>query len=124
MANVSIKNRLYLFFLIYFTTALLALALPGSSAFLIKEKYSNNDLQNSAGHFSSLGYTVDWLAESITIAGRANKNSSSALRNGLARVIITLGACTGALLFTGLCFQAIKKDNITQKNKIHLILRI
>ena len=124
MIQNILKKRSKLVLLVY-----LILALIGSSAISAGEafwvEHTNNDSMSSGRHFSSIDYTIDWLAGNVITIRKARGYSNSPLRNGLLRVITLAGTIAIAIYLVGANLKIIKNDNIPiLKNLVLLKLRI
>jgi hypothetical protein len=82
MCKSAEKKRLYTI-----VVSILVITICGTFAFSMTEIPDISGLAGnkpySNGIFSPVGHTVDWLAEDTPTVGRANKTSSSAMRNWL-----------------------------------------
>jgi hypothetical protein len=109
--------------------SILVIAIFGTFAFSITEIPNTIELTGnkpySKGIFSPVDHTIDWLAEDIPTVGRTNKTSSSAMRNGLPRLLIPVEIHSSAEYLIAFCIHMTKSDYFhNNKNTIQLNLRI
>jgi hypothetical protein len=81
------------------TAACLALAVSGLLFFSkveLPHVFETGRAPYSTGVFTPFDHTIYWLAEETGVAGKAKKNSASAMWNGAPRVIIPAGIHSAA----------------------------
>ena len=106
--------------------AVLACAVLGTLTFSIVEQphVTTENRPYSSGIFTSFDHAIDWLAEDTPAVNRANKTSSSPLRNGLLRMLMPVIYSAGGYLTT-LSEQAAGTDHFSNsQDTIHIKLRI
>lgn len=107
----------------------LVFAIMGTFAFSMADTFDFSEFEEnqtvSGGFLTSIEYAVDWLIEDTTKIGRADRYSSSPLRNGTARTSTPPGIQNAGIFSLQSSLKAIKKVQYPNiRDAILLKLRI